>query len=127
MIVGLGFDLVDIGRIDAMLARFGARAVARLFTDDEHAWCVRQAKPAASYAARFAAKEAAYKALSGSDDARAIGWRDVEVVRGPDGAPSLRLHGAAAARAAALGASRLHVSLTHADGVAGAVVVVERD
>jgi holo-[acyl-carrier protein] synthase len=127
MIVGLGMDLVDIARIDRMLARFGARAAARLFTDGERAWCARQAKPAASYAARFAAKEAAYKALSGSDDARAIGWRDVEVVRAADGAPSLHFHGVAAARAKALGVTRALVSLTHADGVAGAVVVLERE
>lgn len=126
MIVGLGMDLVDIARIAEMLSRFGERAKRRVWTDGERAYCDTQGRPAASYAARFAAKEACFKALSGSEDARAIGWQELEVVRGLDGAPTLALHGRAAARAAALGVTAMHLTLTHADGVAGAVVVLER-
>ncbi len=126
MIVGLGMDLVDIPRIRAMLARFGARAAARVWTPGERAYCDGHADPAVPYAARFAAKEACFKALSGSPDARHIGWREMEVIRGFDGAPTLHLHGRAAHRAVALGVTAVHVTLTHAEGVAGAVVVLER-
>lgn len=126
MIVGLGMDLVDIPRIRAMLVRFGDRAAARVWTPGERAYCDQHADPAVPYAARFAAKEACFKALSGSPDARAIGWQEMEVIRDFDGAPTLVLHGRAAERAAALGVTAVHVTLTHAEGVAGAVVILER-
>ncbi|MDX2184866.1 MAG: holo-ACP synthase [Gemmatimonadaceae bacterium] len=126
MIAGIGMDLVDIRRIAEMLAQHGERAKARLFSDGERAYADAHAVPAQHYAARFAAKEACYKALAGTEDARAIGWRDIEVVRDAHGIPSLRLHGRAAARAEAMGVTRLHLTLTHADGVAGAMVVAER-
>lgn len=127
MVVGLGFDLVDIPRVAALLAAKGARAEARLFTDGELAYARARAEPARHLAARFAAKEAAYKALAGSEAARGISWRDVEVVAEWDGRPRLVLHGRAAERAAALGVTRVHLTLTHADAVAGAVVVLEGD
>jgi holo-[acyl-carrier protein] synthase len=127
MIAGVGMDLVDIRRIEAMLAAHGERAKARLFSDGERSYSDSHAAPARHYAARFAAKEACYKALAGSEDARAISWRDIEVVRDAHGIPSLRLHGRAAARAEALGVVRLHLTLTHAEGVAGAVVIAERE
>jgi holo-[acyl-carrier protein] synthase len=126
VIVGLGMDLVDIPRIRAMLARFGDRAAARVWTPGERAYCAQHADPAVPFAARFAAKEACFKALSGSPEARAIGWHEMEVVRDFDGAPTLVLHGRAAARASALGVTGVHVTLTHAESVAGAVVVLER-
>jgi holo-[acyl-carrier protein] synthase len=125
MIVGLGMDLVEIARIRHLLARFGDRGVSRIWTPGERAYCERHADPATSFAARFAAKEACYKALSGAPEARAIGWHDMEVIRGFDGAPTLHLHGRAQARAAALGVTVVHVTLTHAQDVAGAVVVLE--
>lgn len=125
MIVGLGFDLVDIPRVAELLAGKGERAERRLFTPDEVAYARARAEPARHFAARFAAKEAAYKALAGSEAARGIAWRDVEVVMEWDGRPRLVLHGRAAERAEALGVTRAHVTLTHADGVAGAVVVLE--
>jgi holo-[acyl-carrier protein] synthase len=127
MIAGIGIDLTDIHRIEAMLERFGGRAKTRVFTAGEIAYCDSMARSASHYAARFAAKEACYKALTGSEDARAIGWHDMEVVRGTHGEPSLLLHGRAARRAAELNVVRTHLSLTHADGVAGAVVVIERE
>lgn len=127
MIVGIGFDLVDIARVRAMIERHGERAIARVFTPAEAEYAAGRGDPMRHFAARFAAKEAAYKALAGTIEARGIGWRDLEVASAWDGRPMLLLHGRAAEVAATLGVSRAHVTLTHADAVAGAVVVLERD
>ena len=126
MIVGVGFDLVAIARIETLVARHGARAQDRLFTAGEQAYAAARGRPAMHLAARFAAKEAAYKALAGSEEARAISWQDIEVVR-TDGAPALVLHGRAEARARVLGVQRIYLSLTHTDETAGAMVVLEAD
>jgi holo-[acyl-carrier protein] synthase len=126
VVLGIGMDLVEVGRIERMILEKGDRALRRLFTPREIEYAARRAHPAQHYAARFAAKEAAYKALSGDDDvARAVGWRDVEVVPTADGRPTLVFHGAAAERAVQLGVARVLVTLTHTDGVAGAMVVLE--
>jgi holo-[acyl-carrier protein] synthase len=127
MIVGIGLDLVDIARVAQLVADKGERAMTRLFTEGEAAYAAKRAEPARHLAARFAAKEAAYKALAGTEHARGIGWRDIEVVVEWDGRPTLRLHGRAAERAAELGITRMHISLTHADTTAAAVVVLEAD
>lgn len=124
-VIGVGIDLVPIARVEQLLARHGDRAMRRLFTDVERAYASGQALPAMHLAARIAAKEAAYKALSGDETARGIGWREIEVARLADGRPLLRFHGAAAARFAALGGTSCHLSLTHSGGVAAAVVVLE--
>lgn len=125
MIVGLGMDLVDIARIAEMLSRHPARARARLFLPGERAYCDARAEPSRHYAARFAAKEAAYKALAGSEAARHISWHDIEVVSDPqDGRPTLQLHGRAAARAAVLAVTGVHLTLTHSQGMAAATVVL---
>ncbi len=126
MIRGVGMDLADIDRIARLLARHPERARARLFTPGERAYCDRRGAPARHFAARFAAKEAAYKALAGSEEARHIHWQEIEVANSPlDGRPTLRLHGAAARRAAELGVVSIHVTLTHSEQVAAAVVVLE--
>ena len=126
MICGIGLDLADISRIARLLGRHPTRGRMRLFTAGERAYCDRRAEPARHFAARFAAKEAAYKALAGSEEARHIHWQDIEVVNAPlDGRPSLRFHGLAAKRADALRVSTVHVSLTHSDLVAAAVVILE--
>jgi holo-[acyl-carrier protein] synthase len=125
VIVGLGMDLVDIPRIERLLADQGDRAVRRLFTDAEAAYAMARAQPARHFAARFAAKEAAFKALAGTTEARLVGWLDIEVAPEWDGRPMLVLHGRAAERAAELGVTRSHLTLTHSDDVAGAVVVLE--
>jgi holo-[acyl-carrier protein] synthase len=127
VIVGVGIDLVDIARIRRLVDARGARALAKLFTAGEAAYAERRPEPARHLAARFAAKEAAYKALAGTAAARGIGWQDIEVAVEWDGRPTLRLHGRAAARAAELGVTRTHLSLTHADATAAAVVVLEAD
>lgn len=126
MIVGVGIDAVDIDRIERMFASKRDRMLARLFSVAEIAFLSMKVAPAQHLAVRLAAKEAAYKALSGNELARGIGWRDVEVFSRPDGAPELRLHGRAEARFAELGATAIHVSLTHSATTAIAVVIVER-
>ncbi|MDQ8165408.1 MAG: holo-ACP synthase [Gemmatimonadota bacterium] len=125
MIVGVGIDLVEIARVERLLDGKGQRALDRLFLADEVNYAKGRARPAMHLAARLAAKEAAFKALSGSDEARLIGWHEVEVVSQPHRAPQLRYHGRAAARADELGVKRSHLSLTHTDTTAGAVVVIE--
>ncbi len=110
-----------------LLARKGERVLARLFTDGEQRYARSHPEPARQLAARAAAKEAAYKALAGNDLARAIGWRELEVVSRRGQAPELVLHGRAAERAIELGVSRMHLSLSHTDGIAAAYVIAERD
>ena len=126
MIVGIGIDAVEIERVGRMFADKGERMLNRLFTADELTYINTKALPAQHLAVRLAAKEAAYKALAGNELARGIGWRDVEVVSRPDGAPVLRLHGRAEERFHELAATSTHVSLTHSLTTAVAVVIVER-
>lgn len=127
MIVGIGFDLVAIGRVENMLARTEQRALDRLFTAHEQEYALARARPAMHLAARLAAKEAVFKALTGSDDAKNIGWKEAEVQRGSDGPPVLVLTGRAESRAQELGVTRVHLTLSHTDDTAGAVVILERD
>jgi holo-[acyl-carrier protein] synthase len=127
MIVGIGIDVVDIDRVRRMLQDFGPdRLYARLLSDRERTYCESLRSPAASVAARLAAKEACFKALSGTEDARGIGWKEIEVVHDPFRRPTLVLHGRADERWVRLGCSRSHVSMTHSDLSAVAVVVLER-
>jgi holo-[acyl-carrier protein] synthase len=124
VIVGLGMDVVEIARIQRILE--GPPAVAerfleRCFTEGERAFCDATRDRAARYAVRFAAKEAASKALGAP---AGISWHDVEVVRG-DGPPALVLRGVALAAAERAGASRRHLALTHDGGIAAATVVLE--
>ncbi len=124
-VIGIGLDIVPVERVEKLLERYGDRAMHKLFTAGERALAFSKAYPGTHLAARIAAKEAAYKALSGDEDSRGIGWKEIEVESLEDGRPVLRFHGKAAARFAALGATRSHVSLTHAGGVAAAVVILE--
>lgn len=126
MIVGIGTDLVQVSRVWEVLERKGERALRRLFTPGEVARCRRSRSPRESFAARFAAKEAFFKAMA-TGWGRGIAWTEVEVVSAPAGAPSLRLHGAAAVFAAERGVSRVHLSLTHTADLAAAYVVLEGD
>ena len=125
MIVGLGIDWVEIPRFSEIVARHGARFRWRVFTAAECEDCRGRADEVHSLAARFAAKEAAMKAL-GTGWSQGVGFRQIEVVRQPGGAPVLRLHDQAAVLAGQLQATRFHVSLTHQPGSAGAVVVLEK-
>ena len=125
MIVGIGIDMVEVERMRTLLQRKGERALARLFTIGEITYARTHPEPERQLAARVAAKEAAYKALSGNDLAKAIGWRELEVVSRRGHAPSLVLHGRAQVRANELGVQRVHLSMTHTEHMASAYVVAE--
>ncbi len=114
--LGLGVDVVEVSRF----ARRDRRFLDRLFTPAERRYCEGRAARAAHYAARFAAKEAVLKAL-GTGLTDGMRWRDVEVVRAASGAVSVRLSGAVRRRA---GRRRVHLSLSHAGGIAVAAVVI---
>ena len=124
---GVGVDLVEIDRIERMIAERGAHVFERLLTPDERAYCEAMARPAEHVAARLAAKEAVYKALQGTVEARGIGWREIEVARQPDGRPDVVLSGRAAARARELGVTRVLLSLSHTHRTAIAMAVLARD
>jgi len=124
-VLGVGIDIVPASRVDRLLSRHGERALSRLFTPGERERAAIFVNASLHLAARIAAKEAAYKALSGDGRAHGVGWLDLEVTRHADGRPDLRFHGAAERQLKALGATRCHLSLTHAGGVAAAVVILE--
>jgi holo-[acyl-carrier protein] synthase len=124
-VLGVGVDLVEVARVRTMLAEKGAHVFDRLLTPGEAEYCRSKADPAESVAVRLAAKEAVYKALQGSPEARGIGWREIEVVRAADGRPDVVLAGLAAQRARELGVSRIFVSLSHTHAVAVATAVLE--
>lgn len=120
--IGIGVDLVDVHRFRRVLERRN-RLGERLFTDAERAYASTARDPSERLAARFAAKEAVMKVLGvGVGEVR---FRDIEVVKHRSGRPGLRLHGQAAALAAEVGATTWHVSLSHIDSVAEAVVIAE--
>ena len=121
-VIALGLDLIEILRIRRLLKKEGDRFLARVFTPAEAAYARTKAAPAEALAARFAAKEAVMKAL-GTGWGKGVGWTQIEVIRSKDGAPAIRLTGAAARRAKALGIRRWLVSLTHTAGTAGVVVI----
>jgi holo-[acyl-carrier protein] synthase len=126
VIIGLGLDLVAVVRVDRLLNRHGTRALARFFTPSEAAYAQTHTSPARHFAVRIAAKEAAYKALSGAPGARAIGWTEIEVVSRPGASPALVFHGRAKRAAEALGVESCLLTLTHTDTTAAAVVVLQR-
>jgi phosphopantetheine--protein transferase-like protein len=124
MIAGIGVDLVDIADFSGTLARGGEAYVDRVFTARERLYCCAQANTVHAYAARFAAKEAAMKAM-GIVGAEGLEYTDFEVFATSSGKPELLLHGVAASSATKLGIVRVMLSLTHPLGVAGAVAVAE--
>ena len=127
MIIGLGSDICDIRRIEATLARYGARFTARVFTPGEQAKADRRAARAGTYARRFAAKEACAKAL-GTGLRQGVYWRDMEVVNLPSGQPTLRLSNGAARRLAAITpvglVARIDLTMTDEPPYAQAIVVI---
>jgi holo-[acyl-carrier protein] synthase len=128
MILGFGIDLCDIRRIEQLLDRHGERFILRCFTEVERDKSDGRAARAASYAKRFAAKEACAKAL-GTGLARGVFWRDMGVVNLPSGKPSLSLTGGAATRLTALvpagHAAVIHLTLTDEYPFAQAQVIIE--
>ena len=124
-ILGLGFDATDIPRIRKTFDRYGDRFLQRVFTDGEIAYCTRRRNPVPHLAGRFAAKEAAMKAL-GTGHSRGVLWKDIEVVRA-GGPPQLRLHGGAARQAARLHVRSSLLTITHSDALAMAQVLLLGD
>ncbi len=124
MIVGTGVDIAEVGRIRQSVERFGERFLHRVFTEGEIQYCERKANRFESYAGRFAAKEAAMKAL-GTGWNHGIRWRDVEVVRPKGQRPTLQFHGLAAELARKMGAKNIALSITHTSEQALANVILE--
>ena len=121
-IIGIGMDATEIDRIEATVARFGDRFLRRVFTDGEIAYSTRRRNPAPHLAGRFAAKEAAMKAL-GTGHSQGVLWRDIEVVR-VSGPPQLRFHGGAARRFERMNASGSLLTITHSETLAIAQVML---
>ena len=121
-IIGLGIDATDIHRIAEVIGRYGDRFVDRVFTTDEIAYCRIRHSPAIHFAARFAAKEAAMKAL-GTGHSQGVRWRDIEVIRRV-GPPQLQLHGGAARRLAVIGGRRSLLTITLSEALAFAEVLI---
>ena len=124
-IIGLGLDATDIDRVSDTIDRYGDRFLQRIFTPGEIEYCLRRRVPAIHFAGRFAAKEAAMKAL-GTGHSQGVLWRDVEVVR-HGGPPQLALHGGAGRRLAAIGGRRTLLTITHSDDLALAEVMIVGD
>jgi len=124
MIVGMGIDIAEVPRIREAISRFGDRFLGRIFTDGERGYCDSKANRIERYAARFAAKEAAMKAL-GTGWNHGVRWRDIEVYRKPGSRPTIRFYGKAAEFAARLRASNVALSISHTPEQAIASVILE--
>jgi holo-[acyl-carrier protein] synthase len=127
MIVGIGVDIVDISRLERAIGAHGERFINRVFTAGEIAYCEQLARRGERYATRFAAKEAARKAIGAATPVRALAWHDVEIISSTEGAPQLQFHGRAAELVKELGVTRAHVSLSHGADQAIAFVILEKD
>lgn len=124
MIVGIGIDIAEVPRVQEAIQRFGERFLERVFTPGERRYCDSKANRVERYAARFAAKEAAMKAL-GTGWNHGVRWRDCEVVRMPGGRPTIHFHGKAAEFAVKLGVKNAALSITHTKEQAMAQVILE--
>lgn len=128
MIIGLGNDVVDIRRVEKTLETYGKRFISRIFTPIEIAKSERRAQRAASYAKRFAAKEACSKAL-GTGFRKSVFWKDMGVVNEPSGRPTMVLTGGAAAQLVRMTppghSARIHLTITDDFPFAQAIVMIE--
>ena len=122
--IGIGIDIVDIRRVRGILERQGDRFVRRVFTVAEQDYCRAHRDAAPYFAARFAAKEALFKAL-GTGWGRGATWCDAEVKREESGAPRLMITGRSQELAEALGTRTVHISLSHSEEAAIAIVILE--
>ena len=124
MIIGTGIDICEVSRIAQSIARFGERFLRRVFTESEIRYCERKRNSIERYAARFAAKEAAMKAL-GTGASRSVTWTSIEVAHALGGRPVLNLYGAAKRIAEQQNVKRISLSLTHTESTAMAIVIFE--
>jgi holo-[acyl-carrier protein] synthase len=125
MIIGTGIDIAEVPRIAQAIERFGDRFLGRIFTPGEIRYCDSKANRVERYAGRFAAKEAAMKAL-GTGWNHGVRWRDCEVTRAPGSRPTMSFHGKAGEIAARLGVSNIALSISHTEEQAIAHVILER-
>jgi len=125
MIVGIGVDVVDIRRLRRALERQGERFMRRIYTAGEQEYCRAHRDPAPYFAARFAAKEALFKAL-GTGWAQGVTWLDAEIRNNDQGAPWLALRGRTEEASRELSVQKIHLSLSHSEGAAVALVILER-
>lgn len=125
MIVGLGLDIAEVDRIAAAIERHGAPILERLYTPREVVYCERHKNKFERYAARFAAKEAAMKAL-GTGWSHGVRWRDIEVMNAPGGKPTLNLAGVAHGFAERMGVTTISLTITHSGNLALAQVIFEK-
>ena len=124
MILGMGTDLAEVGRIRQSVERYGDRFLKRVYTDVERSYAMRKKNYTERLAGRFAAKEAGMKAI-GTGWRCGVTWKDFEVVNESSGKPTLRLSGAAAQIAERMGTKRIALSITHTAAMALAVVILE--
>jgi holo-[acyl-carrier protein] synthase len=124
MIVGTGIDIAEVPRIRQSIERFGSRFLERIFTEAEMRYCDSKANRVERYAARFASKEAAMKAL-GTGWNHGVRWRDCEVVRKPGARPTMQFYGKAGEFAAKLGVKNIALSISHTEEQAIAQVILE--
>ena len=124
MIVGIGLDLAEVDRIEKAIAKHGERFLNRIYTDSERRYCESKPNKFERFAGRFAAKEAAMKAI-GTGWKRGVAWREFEVMRSPSGQPMITYHGKAGEIAKQLGVKRALVTITHSKDYAIAQVVLE--
>lgn len=124
-ISGIGIDLVEVGRVRRLLKRRGNAIKNRIFSPGEREYCERHKNSAEHYAGRIAAKEAVMKAL-GTGWAKGVGWLDIEVIAGRNGAPVVALHGKAAGTAKKQGIHAVHLSISHTRSHAVAWAIAER-
>ena len=123
-ILGIGVDLVECARIQHSLDRFGERFLRRVFTIGEIGYSQSMKFPARHLAARFAAKEALSKAF-GTGIGKSMGWKDIDIHRKPSGEPFVVLEGSAKQLATDRGVGKVWISLSHTEGHAMAVIVLE--
>lgn len=124
MIIGIGIDIIKVGRIEKAIIRHGARFTRRVFTHGELTYCSEKKNRYESLAARFSVKEAAFKALRRGWD-ECGGFTSVEVVSDSNRRPSIAFHGKAKHYAESLNVTNAFVTITHDSGIAAAVVVLE--
>ncbi len=122
--LGVGIDVVDVARVERLLRRSGERALLRLLTAGERAYCMAQPEPAPHVAGRIAAKEAAFKAFQSGGARGLLSWREIEVRRADHGEPTLLFHDRARLLAQQLGVCRVLVSLSHSRLQAAAIVLL---
>ena len=125
MIIGTGLDIVNLNRIKEMIEKHGDTFLERTYTEAERAIGAERKNFVEFFAGRFAAKEAAFKALGTGVD-KGVGWLTVEILRNDLRAPIVHLHRGAKKRAEELGATTAHVSITHTNDIAAATVILEK-